>query len=460
MEDNKEKRLITIPLSSDISLPENFDLHAEKILLYGIEVYHNIEKLSILKNQNEKIKLIEDEYTQKLQRAKNEYITLEEKIKQYEIIIKEQKSLENSQINELIEKGRTQREQEIIYLKEELRTKDEKLIALMNTKQNQSIEELNTKVLGLLQELQSFNSYVGVSTAQKGAVGENIVYQYLSSHFPNYNVLDTSKNNASMSDLFMTSSDGKYQILVEVKNVALLSPVDKAKFINDIEISAKNGKINGAILYSLHNANINSRAFNIVYHYGIPTLYISNVKSSVEMIRYGIFVMEELIQKNKYYCENMDKSEEHADFIKMIDMVNKNINSEFDMLEKDRKQIIFYENQYKERFKRTSDQMNYVKNLVEKYNIDSNGSDGSGREKRQKIEESHETIVNNILQKIVESKLPQDQLTQNNLIKIGLKSMDITKAGGIKQIKSLLKTYSSTPIIIQDDAVQETKEDL
>ena len=32
-----------------------------------------------------------------------------------------------------------------------------------------------------------------------------------------------------------------------------------SKFINDIEISGKNGKINGAILYSMNNANINSR---------------------------------------------------------------------------------------------------------------------------------------------------------------------------------------------------------
>ena len=89
-----------------------------------------------------------------------------------------------------------------------------------------------------------------------------------------------------MSDLFMTSNDGKYQILVEVKNVTTLSPTDKSKFINDIEISSKNGKINGAILYSMNNANINSRYFNIAYHFGIPTLYISNVKNNVEMIKY------------------------------------------------------------------------------------------------------------------------------------------------------------------------------
>lgn len=436
---------ITITISDHIILPENFDTHSEKILQYGIEVHNNIEKIALLKNQSEKIQIIEDEYKEKLSQAHNEFIQLEEKTKHYESLIKEQKNLESTQINELIEKGRSQRDQEIIYLKNELRTKDEKLITLIESKQNQSIEDLNTKVIGLLQEIQSFNSYVGVSTAQKGSVGENIIFQYLSSYFPNYNVIDTSKNNASMSDLFMSSNDGKYQILVEVKNVAILSPNDKSKFMTDIEISSKNGKINGAILYSLHNANINSRSFNIVYHCGIPTLYISNVKNSIEMIKYGVFVMEELIQKNKYYTENMDNSEEHNDFIKMIDMINKNINYEFEMLEKDRKQIIFFENQYKERFKRTNEQMNYVKNLIEKYNVDVQ----AGKKQKSDKDDNHETFIQILLSKINENNL--EDISQSSLSKIGIKGSDINKAGGIKQIKSLLKTFDpkSEPIIIQ-----------
>jgi hypothetical protein len=445
-----EQKIITIQISKNTILPDNFDTHSEKILQYGIEVHNNIEKIALLKNQSEKINALEEEYKQKLTKAQNEYIQLEDKTKHYESLIKEQKTLENSQINELIEKGRSQRDHEIEYLKNELKSKDDKLITLIESKQNQSIEDLNTKVIGLLQEIQSFNSYVGVSTAQKGSVGENIVFQYLSSHFPNYNVLDTSKNNASMSDLFMTSNDNKYQILVEVKNVAILSPTDKSKFMTDIEISSKNGKINGAILYSLHNANINSRTFNIVYHYGIPTLYISNVKNSVEMIKYGVFVMEELIQKNKYYTENMDNSEEHNDFIKMIDMINKNINYEFEMLEKDRKQIIFFENQYKERFKRTNEQMSYVKNLVEKYNVDVQVG------KKQKTEKddsnNNDAIVQSILSKITENNV--NDITQMSLQKIGIKGSDISKAGGIKQIKTLLKTFvtKSEPIIIQNDS--------
>ena len=437
---------VTIQLTKEISLPADFDEHGEKILEYGIEVYQQIEKLALLKDQSEKIKRIEEEHTKRVRKLEDEYSALQQRIK-------EEKRSENESINEWLEKGRSQRDREIEYLKEEIRNKDEKLHILMNSKQNQSIEDLNTKVLGLLQEIQSFNSYVGASSAQKGAVGENIVSQYLASHFPNYNVVDTSKNNASMSDLFMSSLDGKYNILVEVKNVNLLSNVDRQKFVYDIEVSSKNGKINGAILYSLHNANINSRCFNIVYHYGIPTLYISNVKNNIEMIQYGIFVLEELIQKSKMLDGGDEEGNE--DLMKMIDMLNKSVNEEFDMLEKDRKQIIFYENQYKERFKRTSSQMSYVKSMIEKYGGEVKVS------KKQKVEENgdgegkgDEELINSLLQKIVDSGLKSEQINQSALTKLGIKNVDITKAGGIKQMKALLKTFVGSggePIIIKND---------
>ncbi len=417
---------IKILCKKEVLLPPYFEEHSERILQYGIDVYNNIEKLALLQSQKEKIENLEKEYNRKIE-------NYELKIKEYEQNIKKEKSLESEQINEFIEKGRAQRESEVSYLKNELKEKDEKLRLLIEKQNEKNIEELNNRVSSILSELQSFNTYVGVSTAQKGSVGEQIVYNYLTQNFSQYNVIDTSKNNASMSDLYMSSNDGKFNILVEVKNVNALSSNDKSKFINDIEISGKNGKINGAILYSMNNANINSRYFNIAYHYGIPTLYISNVKNNVEMIKYGIFVMEELIIRNKFYQENNQNNELNNDFIKMIDSMNKYLGIEVEMLEKDRKMIINLENQYKERFKRSSEQMNVIKNMVEKYNVDV----ALVQEKEQ-----NEDFINNLLQKIIDNGL-KENISQSTLTKIGIKSCDILKAGGVKEIKSLLKSFIS-----------------
>ncbi len=425
---------IKILCKKEVLLPPYFEEHSERILQYGIDVYNNIEKLALLQSQKEKIENLEKEYNRKIE-------NYESKIKEYEQNIKKEKSLESEQINEFIEKGRAQRESEVSYLKNELKEKDEKLRLLIEKQNEKNIEELNNRVSSILSELQSFNTYVGVSTAQKGSVGEQIVYNYLTQNFSQYNVIDTSKNNASMSDLYMSSNDGKFNILVEVKNVNALSSNDKSKFINDIEISGKNGKINGAILYSMNNANINSRYFNIAYHYGIPTLYISNVKNNVEIIKYGIFVMEELIIRNKFYQENNENNELNNDFIKMIDSMNKYLGIEVEMLEKDRKMIINLENQYKERFKRSSEQMNVIKNMVEKYNVDV----ALIQEKKEDAD-----FMNNLLQKIIDNGL-KDNISQATLTKIGIKSCDILKAGGVKELKSLLKSYASKEaIVIQD----------
>ena len=419
---------VTILCKKEITLPSNFEDHGERILQYGIDVYNNIEKLALLQSQKEKFENLEKEYNRKIE-------NYELKIKEFETNLKKEKSFETEQINNFIEKGRIQRESEINYLKNELKEKDEKLRELIQKRNEKDLEELNNRVASILGELQSFNTYVGVSTAQKGSVGENIVFNYLSQNFSQYNVIDTSKNNASMSDLFMSSYDGKYNILVEVKNVNALSSNDKSKFINDIEISGKNGKINGAILYSMNNANINSRLLNISYHYGIPTLYISNVKNNMEMIKYGIFVMEELVLRNKFYNENSEKSELNDDFIKMIDSMNKYLNYEVEMLEKDRKMIIMLENQYKERFKKSSEQMGMIKNMVEKYNVDISFV----QEKEKSVDDTQ--FIDNLLQKIINSGL-KENISQATLTKIGIKSCDILKAGGVKEIKSLLKSFS------------------
>ncbi len=420
------KMEIKILCKKEVLLPPNFEEHSERILQYGIDVYNNIEKLALFQSQKEKIENLEKEYNRKIE-------NYELKIKEYEQNLKKEKSIESEQINGFIEKGRAQRESEVSYLKNELKEKDEKLRLLIEKQNEKSIEELNNRVSSILSELQSFNTYVGVSTAQKGSVGEQIVYNYLTQNFSQYNVLDTSKNNASMSDLYMSSNDGKYNILVEVKNVNALSSNDKSKFINDIEISGKNGKINGAILYSMNNANINSRYFNIAYHFGIPTLYISNVKNNVEMIKYGIFVIEELIMRNKFYHENNENNELNDDFIKMIDSMNKYLGYEVEMLEKDRKMIINLENQYKERFKRSSEQMNVIKNMVEKYNVDV----ALVQEKKEDSD-----FMNHLLQKIIDNGL-KDNISQASLTKIGIKSCDILKAGGVKELKSLLKSFSN-----------------
>ena len=429
------RRVITLEVSDGFEFPEGFAENAERILEYGCEVYRRMGEVC----ESEEISRLQEKHKREEERYKMRLEELKEKIRSHEEELKAERRLERDEICRYMEDGRHQRDSEIQYLKDQLEEQRQRIQVTSASQQ----DGVSQRLTALFTEIQAYNSYVGASTAQKGAVGESFVYNYLCQHFPNYVVTDTSKNASSMSDMYMESTDQKYKILVEVKNVTTLTATDRTKFEYDIETCGKGGKINGAILYSLNPANIHSRWFNLVYHSNIPTLYISNVKASPEMMRYGIFVMEELIKRSGMYNASCQMEEEHNDFVRTMDMLYRSAEEELKSLERDRRILLSLEDQYKERQRRVSAGVDQMRGVMERYGMEVDL-------RRVEVVEGKCDLQTRMIARIQEASSGQD-IKQKTLIDLGFKPVEIVKAGGIREIKSLLKVSKRIEVEVDID---------
>lgn len=425
------RRLIEIEVSEGFEIPEGFIENAEKMIQYGYEVYRRMGEIT----ESERVSKLQATFKREEERMKYKLEEMQERLRQQEEEMKANRRLTGDEILRYMEEGRRQRDGEVSFLQ-----------ARLEEQRVQKEGEVSQRLVSLMTEIQAYNTYVGASAAQKGSVGEAYVYNYLSQYFPNYDVVDTSKSGTSMSDMYMESKDGKNRILVEVKNVATLTLVDRSKFEYDIQTCGKSGKINGAILYSLNTANINSRWLNIVYHSGIPTIYISNVRGSPEMIRYGIYVMEELIKRNIMYNESRQMDEEHKDFVMTLDQLFRSAEQEVVSLERDRRLLIGLEDQYKERQRRLMGDMDRMRGMMEKYQMDTLREGGE-----VKVVEGKEDVQRRIMEVIRGSMSGVvGELKQKTLTDLGIKASEIVKAGGIREIRSLMKVSRR----IEVDAVE------
>lgn len=435
MEEPPPTKILKLTVSSTFEVPEILNTHPEMIIRYGLEVHRGIERHSLEAVHSTKLKEIEADYSRKL-------TALQEKIDLYEDQIKHTSQLSREEVTKLVELGQHQRDSEIQFLREEIKKRDEKMTALIADINKSRHDEMSEKIGTLLTEIQSYNAHIGVA-ANRGAVGEAMVYEYLATHFSNYNIIDTSKNAMSMSDLYMCSMDDRFKILVEVKNVTALSVTDRKKFLLDIETSTRSEKINGAILFSLNpGANINSRSFNIVYEHNIPVIYISNIKNMPEAIKYAVFIMEELIGKNRYYVDSIQKDRQLEDLIKTVQTFHRTINLDLEQLEKTRRFIITLEAQYKEKSQQITQSNEFVKQMVERYSISLGAS--STVKTEQDRQKELEDLKTSILKRIEEARLGQINITQAALTKLGIKPGDITRLGGIRQIKEMAKPIADS----------------
>jgi hypothetical protein len=432
--DQPPKKILKLEISSTFEVPEILLTDPERIIRFGLEVHKGIERHSLEAVHSAKLQEIDTVYQKKIADLTAKLTSYEDQIKDSAQLSRE---MSREEVTKLLAQGSQQRAEEITYLREEIKKRDERMTALMSEIGKARQDDMSERIGTLLSEIQSFNSHIGIA-ANRGAVGESYIYEYLATHFSNYNITDTSKNSLSMSDLCMISNDERYKILVEVKNVTSLSVTDRKKFLVDIETSTRSSTINGAILFSLNpGANINSRSFNIVYEHNIPVIYISNVKNAPETIKHTIFIMEELISKNRYYIDSIQKDRQLEDLIKTVQTFHRSLNIDLEQLEKTRRFIITLEAQYKEKSLQITQSNEFIKQMVERYSI-SLGTTSTIKTEQDRQKEM-EDLKASVLKKIEDMGLGISNITQAALTKMGIKPADITRLGGVKQIKEMVK---------------------
>jgi len=188
------------------------------------------------------------------------------------------------------------KEDVIRHLQEEIQQMRDNLV-LVNNRLYDLRKEGNDQLMTEFREMKTTFHTFFKDNAKKGTFGEFKIEYYLSSHFPDCKLQNTSFQSAS-GDFYMEYRALK--LLIESKNVQVLKKEEIDKFYRDLECQAGKGTINSALCISLHNTNLPNgyRNFCFEIRAGIPVIFISDIFHHEDSIRNAILTLSYLIQHN------------------------------------------------------------------------------------------------------------------------------------------------------------------
>jgi hypothetical protein len=227
---------------------------------------------------------MKDEEIQALQRSFQDHLS------RFETVMTKERDEHESKIQKILE-GREEYVNSIISskvteikylneLKDQQRALYEESKILVGSLQSQvtslrtSLEELNTKN----------NSIACRSIVKVGQIGEEVVYDYISSSFSEGVLSNTSKQSAQ-GDMHFNYKG--YVVLIEVKNKDRIKSDDIVKFVRDVK---ENNSIFGGVFVSIkRDVNIPCHtAYDIEWLDKKPVIYIKNFEDVPETLYIAI----------------------------------------------------------------------------------------------------------------------------------------------------------------------------
>ncbi|XP_068729715.1 uncharacterized protein [Montipora capricornis] len=156
------------------------------------------------------------------------------------------------------------------------------------------MEEDVTKPLKKLQARLEFSSH------SKGRVAEHQVYAILKKHFPNFTIVDTSRERGKGDQRVETSR--QHKILIEIKNYESgnvpQSEVDK--FIRDMQLDSQ---LHVGILFSMAGGIANKiktgSSFEVVWTGKQHLIYVSNAAEDETLLVWSVWLADELAETQK-----------------------------------------------------------------------------------------------------------------------------------------------------------------
>ncbi len=257
-------------------------------LIKSSQIHHNQEDIQKIISQNineinTKNEQIIKDYQNQIQNNSFKLQLLQQK---YDI---ETKFAHDNYNNILSEKKKI----EIMYSEE--KNKNDKLLAEINN--------INTSFCNKFDTLHNKM----FSSASKGSIGENIVENFINTHFSLFQLINTSALH-SRGDFFLTNNTLK--LLIENKNMSNIRSDDIDKFYRDVKINVDSGSINAALFISLNDTYLinNKKGFVFEIKYGIPIVFIGNVYENIYIINYAIKILLYLVE-NGITINNIDHND-------------------------------------------------------------------------------------------------------------------------------------------------------
>ena len=156
------------------------------------------------------------------------------------------------------------------------------------------IEEDVTKPLKNLQ------ARLELASHSKGRVAENQVYATLKKHFPNFTIVDTSREHGKGDQRVETSR--QHKILIEIKNYESgnVPQSQVNKFIHDVQLDSQ---LHVGILFSMAggiaNEIKNGSCFEVEWTGKHHLIYVSNAAEDETLLVWSVWLADELAETQK-----------------------------------------------------------------------------------------------------------------------------------------------------------------
>lgn len=273
--------------------------------LAAYESKYNVEKLhyenQILEHKNY-INKLEDTYKQTqsvaLEEQKARYnAELIEKDKYHNTII-EQLQFQITKLDDIIKEQRNQSKDSLLHTE------------IFNKLNNHShtVQDSFKEIVNIMQPLKKF--YSG-SNQEKCALGESIIYTFLSERYPE-SITNYTAHTTGDADIQFIKN--KLKILIEIKNKATITDSDLKKFLRDIHDNYDAGKINCGIFVSLRTNVIpgkDNQNMHIEHDGNIPIIYIHINPLFVDAIKYAIVFLDKILNIENQSNESIKALKSH-----------------------------------------------------------------------------------------------------------------------------------------------------
>lgn len=190
------------------------------------------------------------------------------------------------------------------------------------------LEQENCQALSLSGKLDSLmGKGNSVDNAMKGDFGESIVANQIQ-HWYQASELEDKSADTAKGDILWKLNDGEFRALVEVKNVQMVRPTEVQKFERDILINTKDKSCNCGLFVSLKTESIpNKGKFKLEFLNNCPIIYVSNILSDLETLRFALDALCTIQTKYKYISEEIQESDDDYNIEDiMVDFVQKQYN--------------------------------------------------------------------------------------------------------------------------------------
>jgi hypothetical protein len=273
--------------------------------LAAYEAKYNAEKIHY-ENQITEHKLyinkLEDTWKQTqslaLEEQKARYnAELIEKDKYHNTII-EQLQFQITKLDDIIKEQRTQSKDSLLHTE---------IFNKLNNHSN-TVQDSFKEIINVMQPLKKF--YSG-SNQEKGALGESIIYTFLSERYPE-SITNYTAHTSGDADIQFIKN--KLKILIEIKNKAIITDSDLKKFLRDVHDNYDAGKINSAIFVSLRTNAIpgkDNQNMHIEHDGNIPIIYIHINPLYVDSIKYAIVFLDKILNIENQSNESIKALKSH-----------------------------------------------------------------------------------------------------------------------------------------------------